>query len=95
MSTVSRLAKSSMLVLLTTTLATAAYAGGGGHAGSNGSSGATGPVHANPVHSDARVVAGKGTQTLPQGAVAHGFGGNHTAWSKVIHLPTAPAGANK
>jgi hypothetical protein len=93
MFTVSRLAKSSLLVLLTATLTTAAYAGGG-HSGSKASSGATGPVHGSPVQSNARIVSGQGNQTVSKGPVAHGFG-NHTAWSKVIHLPTAPAGANK
>ena len=71
MFTVSRLAKSSLLVLLTATLTTAAYAGGGGHGGSKGSSGATGPVHANPVPSDARLVSGHDGPTLSKGPVAH------------------------
>jgi hypothetical protein len=71
MFTVSRLAKSSLLVLLTATLTTAAYARGGGHGGSNGSSNASGPVHANPIQSDARLVSGLGGPALSKGPVAH------------------------
>lgn len=64
MFTVSRLAKSTSLVLLAATLTTAAYAGGGGggHSGSNGS---TGPaVHSAPVHSSAAIVSRHGDKTL-------------------------------
>ena len=89
MFTFSRLAKSSLLVLLTATLTTAAYAGGG-HSGSNGSTGSRAPVH-----SDARVVVGHGNQTLSKPAVApHGFG-VHPLWTKVIHQPVAPQGQAK
>lgn len=95
MFTVSRLAKSSSLVLLAATLTTAAYAGGGGHGGSTGSSGASGPVHSSTVQSNARIVSGQGNQTLSNKPVAHGYGTNNRAWSKVTHLPTAPQGAAK
>jgi hypothetical protein len=70
MFTVSRLGKSSLLVLLTATLTTAAYAGGG-HSGSKASSGATGPVHANSVQSNARLVSGNGSPPMSKGPVAH------------------------
>jgi hypothetical protein len=79
MSTVSRLAKSSMLVLLTATLTAAAHArggagGGGGHNGSNGSTGPSVPVHGSPVQSDARMVPGNGSPILSKDSVAHGYG---------------------
>jgi hypothetical protein len=86
MFTVSRLARSSMLVLLAATLATAAYArdGGGGGGGSgghdgghNGSNGPSGPsvqVHGSAVQSDARIVSGNGGPPLSKDPVAHGYG---------------------
>ncbi len=66
MFTVSRFAKSSLLVLLAAALTTAAYARGGGHSGSNGSTSS-----GVRVQFDARLVAGNGNQTLPKGSVAH------------------------
>lgn len=91
MFTISRLAKSTVLVLLTATLTTAAYArGGGGHAGSNASTGS----HVT-VHSDARVTAGSGNQTVTKGASAHHGYCPTCAWHKVVHIPTAPQGAAK
>ncbi len=64
MFTTSRFARSSFLVLLTTTLTTAAYAG---HSGSNGSS-----HFSAPVHSDARIlITGSGNKILSKGAAAH------------------------
>jgi hypothetical protein len=90
MFTVSRFAKTSLLVLLTATLTTAAYARGGGPAGSNGSTGS----HVT-VHSDARVVTGLGNQTVSKGAVApHGYCPT-CAWHRVIHRPVPPQGAAK
>lgn len=53
MSTISRLTRSSLLVLLTATLTTAVYARGGGHAGSNApahSSLGSSTVHATSIH---------------------------------------------
>jgi hypothetical protein len=79
MFTVSRLVKSSLLVLLAATLTTAAYAreggggggGGGGHNGSNGPSGPSVQVHGSPVQSDARIVSGNGSPPLSKEPVAH------------------------
>jgi hypothetical protein len=80
MFTVSRLVKSSLLVLLTATLATAAYAregggggggGGGGHNGANGPSGPSMQFHGSPVQSDARTVSGNGGPPVSKGPVAH------------------------
>ena len=64
MFTVSRLAKSTSLVLLAATLTTAAYArgGGGGHSGSNGSSGPA--FHSAPVHSSTAIVSRHDGKTL-------------------------------
>jgi hypothetical protein len=90
MFTVSRFAKTSLLVLLTATLTTATYARGGGPAGSNGSSGS----HMT-VHSDARVVGGSGNQTVSNGAVPHHGYCPTCDWHKVIHLPVPPQGAAK
>lgn len=90
MFTVSRLAKTSLLVLLTATLTTASYARGGGHSGSNGSS-----VSHMQVHSDARVVAGHGGKTLSKGP-AYWCGPHHhncVNTQPVVHIPTAPQGA--
>jgi hypothetical protein len=68
MFTVSRLAKSTSLVLLAATLTTAAYAGGGGHGGGgghSGSNGSTGPaVHSAPVHSNMAIVFRHDGKTL-------------------------------
>ncbi len=64
MFTVSRLAKSTSLVLLAATLTTAAYAGGGGHGGSAGSRAASGPVHSAPVHSSKAVAFKRGGKSL-------------------------------
>jgi hypothetical protein len=80
MFTVSRLAKSSLLVLLAATLTTAAYAregggGGGGHNGSNGPSGPSIQVHGSPVQSDARIVSGNGGPIWSKDPVAHGYNG--------------------
>lgn len=88
MLTVSRIARSSLLVLLTATLTTAAYARGGGHSGSNGS-------HMQ-VHSDARIVAGHGSKTLSKGP-AYWCGPHHHNCINppVVHIPTAPQGAAK
>lgn len=94
MFTVSRIAKSSLLVLLTVALTTSAYARGGGHSGSNGSTGSSLPVHGSAVQTNARIVAGHGNQTLSKGSVAHGFG-HHTLGSEVVHPPVAPQGAAK
>jgi len=90
MTTVSRFAKSSLLVLLTATLTTAAYARGGGHGGSNGSS-----ASHMQVHSDARAAAGSGNQITPNGASAHHGYCPTCAWHKVVHIPTAPQGATQ
>jgi hypothetical protein len=92
MFTVSRLAKSSLLILLTTTLVTAAYARGSGHSGSNGSTGSS-----KPVHSDARIVAGHGNKTLSKGAVADWCGPHHhfCTHKYIVHPPVAPQGAAK
>jgi hypothetical protein len=91
MFTVSRLAKSSLLVLLTATLTTAAYARGG-HSGSNGSTGPSAPVQTN-----ARIVAGHGNKTLSKGAVAHWCGPHHhyCTHTYIVHPPVAPPGAAK
>jgi hypothetical protein len=56
MSTISRFAKTSLLVLLAATLTTAAYARGGGHSGSNGPTAVQSNAHigsagGNPVGS--------------------------------------------
>lgn len=97
MFTVSRFAKTSMLVLLTATLTTAAYARGGGHSGSNGSMGPA--VHSSAVHSSTAIVSKHGGKTLPNGSVAGGC-----PWSPhhgchhhylVDHPPVAPQGAAK
>ena len=85
MTTVSRFAKSALLVLLTATLTTTAYARGGGSGGSSGS-------HMQ-VHSDARVVAGQGNQTVHNGGTAYHGHCPTCAWHKVVHIPTAPQGA--
>lgn len=89
MLTVSRFAKSSLIVLVTATLTTAAYARGGGHAGANGSSGS----HIQ-VHSDARIVAGHGSKTPSKGP-AYWCGPHHHNCINppVVHIPTAPQGA--
>ena len=88
MFTASRLAKTSLLVLLTATLTTAAYARGGGHGGSNGST-----VSHMQVHSDARAAAGSGNQPTPRGAAGHHGYCPTCVWHKVVHIPTAPQGA--
>lgn len=68
---VSRLAKSSLLVLLATTLATAAYTGCGGHSRSNGSNGSNWSKGASqPVLSSKAIVSRHGGKTLPNGSVA-------------------------
>jgi hypothetical protein len=70
MFTVSRLAKSSLLVLLTATLTTAAYAGGG-HSGSNGSNGSHGFKGASqPVHASTVIVPKHNGKTSAKGSVA-------------------------
>jgi len=82
MSTISRLTRSSLLVLLTATLTTTAYARGGGHGGSNP------PMHASlnssAVHSTTirsgtvrvrnTIVSRHGGKTLQTGPVAVGGG---------------------
>lgn len=96
MFTVSRLAKSSLLVLLTATLTTAAYARDGGHSGSNGSTGSSVPVHSSAVQTNARIVAGHGNKTLSKGP-AYWCGPHHhnCTNTNVVHIPTAPQGAAK
>jgi hypothetical protein len=77
---ISRLAKSSLLVLLVATLATAAYAhgsggGGGGGSGHNGSNGPTGPsvpIHDNQVQSNARAGPAGGNAVVSKKGTAHG-----------------------
>jgi hypothetical protein len=79
---VSRFARSSLLGLLATTLTAAAYA----HSGSNGSMGSRQP--------SARIVAGRGANTLPKGP-AYWCGPHHhnCVNPPVVHIPTAPQGA--
>lgn len=97
MLTISRLAKSSILVLLATTLTTAAYARGGGHGGSNGSMDTRVPTHASSVQPSARIVAGHGSKTLSKGP-AYWCGPHHhncVNTNNIAHIPTAPQGAAK
>jgi hypothetical protein len=96
MFTASRLAKSSLLILLTATLTTAAYARGSGHSGSNGSTGPSAPVHGSAVQTNARIVAGNGNKTLPKGA-AYWCGPHHHNCTNtyIVHPPVAPQGAAK
>jgi len=96
MITVSRFARSSLLVLLTATLTTAAYARGGGHSGSNGSMDTRVPTHGSSVQSNARIVAGHGSKTLSKGP-AYWCGPHHHNCINppVVRIPTAPQGAAK
>jgi hypothetical protein len=95
MFTVSRLAKTSSLVLLTATLTTAAYAHGGGHGSSNGSMGSRVPTHASSAQPSARIATGHGSKTLSKGP-AYWCGPHHHNCVNplpVVHIPTAPQGA--
>ena len=96
MITVSRFARSSLLVLLTATLTTAAYARGGGHAGSNapahsslGSSAVHATsihattVHSGKIHAREIIVSRHGGRTLPTGAVALS-GGSHQSPAPIV-----------
>jgi hypothetical protein len=96
MSTISRLTRSSLLVLLTATLTTAAYARGGGHAGSNApmhSSLDRSAVHAATIHATTvhfgkvrtrqTIVFRPGGKTLPTGPVALG-GGSHQSPDPIV-----------
>jgi hypothetical protein len=90
MFTVSRLVKSSLLVLLTATLTATAYArdggggGGGGHNGSNGPSGPSIQVHGSPVQSNARIDSGKGGLIWSKDPVAHGYNGQPGKTTPVV-----------
>jgi hypothetical protein len=91
MFTVSRLAKSSLLVLLAATLTTAAYAregggggGGGGHNGSNGPSGPSMQIHVSPVLSNARIDPGNGGPIWSKDPVAHGYTGQPGKTTPVV-----------
>jgi len=96
MSTISRLTRSSLLVLLTATLTTAAYARGGGHAGSNApahSSLGSSAVHATSIHATTvhsgkirtrkTIVSRHGGKTVPTGPVALG-GGSHQPQTPIV-----------
>ena len=95
MFTVSRLAKTSLLVLLTATVTTAAYAHGGSHGGSNGSMSTREPTHTNAPQPSARIVAGHGGKTVSKGPAYWCGPHHHTCVNTmpVVHIPTAPQGA--
>ena len=97
MFTISRFAKSSLLILLIATLTTTAYARSSGHSGSNGSTGSSVPIHGSAVQTNARIVAGHGNKTLSKGAVAHWCGPHHhyCMHTYIVHPPVAPQGAAK
>lgn len=100
MLTISRLAASSVLALLTVTLTSAAYARGGGHSGFNGSAGSSihssGPVHmgairAGTVHSSYVIVSKHGGKTTPAGSAAYGGGSQITGVVVRDHRGPHPA----
>lgn len=96
MSTISRLTRSSLLVLLTATLTTAAYARGGGHSGSNAPiqpSPGSSAVHAATIHAGTirigrthfkkTIVSRHGGKAAPTGPVTLG-GGSHQSPTPIV-----------